>query len=1503
MSLDKTNIDDMLALTPMQEGMLYLYLKDPQGADYIETFSMELEGELDVRSLERAWNAVILANEALRTCFVWKRVKRPVQVILKESEPVFRAIEDRAHESRLPFDLAKVPVEMEILQFHDRSHRLSIRYHHIVCDGWSLGILLRELFTAYLALREGKAPSLARKTRVREYIKFLQHQDPEAHLEFWQRELESFEGADSLASVVISPSSKGVSAASIASIAVPTEVKRGIEALARDCHTTPAAVFYCAWGLLLQQYCGAGDVIFGVTVSGRPPAVSGISDMVGLFINTLPLRLRLARGDRQTVRDLVTATGEHLREREVHDTSSLAEILSRVRGAAGEELFDTVVVVENYPLDPVFPLLKQCGLSASSAVMAEKTHYSVTLGVTLRDEIELDLLYDDESFDNRMMNGMARHLANLLAHMSRVPESVLSGLDILSPDERMLLIQTFNETTIDYPRHETIYTIFDRMACEKPDAAAVVCADRLLTYRELKLQTERLAVQLKERGVEEGSIVAVLAERSLQLAIAIIGILKAGCAYTPLEPTLPSQRVETTISDCACRVVVLDGEHRSLPEGPVARVMIPCDGYGDVEDEALDESFEADALDPEAVAYVIFTSGTTGKPKGVPVPHRAVVNRMYWVRDRYRLDARDVVLQATSFIFDVSVCELFRWILPGARLCFLPPGGESDPALIISVINRFHITTIDFVPSMVGYILDRLELRNLPGDAASLRWVFTGVEKVGTGVVKRFNALLHRSVGARLINAYGPTESTVDITCFDCCAIEDDFEGTVPIGAPMANVQIYIFDRYRRLQPVGVAGELCVGGRGLALGYLNRPELTAQSFTPLYHTGDLAYRHPDGTIQFIGRKDRQVKIRGRRVELEEIEQAILARPGVLEAAVAALDAEGGDSVLCGYIAVKNPHTFIVEELLDELRRRLPGYMVPAHLTALPALPRTPAGKVDQRALPVPNVLVRPQAAGEPPRTRLQGMLTSIWEEVLGLEQGSIGIDENFFDLGGHSLRATALAGCVFRDLQAELPVTAVFQHPTIRELASFIEARVGGGEDRIVPSEKMEYYPLSPAQKRLFILQQMEETRTSYNMFQAVVLRGEVDIGRLEAVFRRLLTRHDGLRTSFVIKDRQPVQRVRPLKELDFEINRFQLEGRPPERIIEDFIRPFDLALPPPIRVGLVELGEKELLLMLDIHHIVCDARSIELFVGEFATLYRGEELACPSLQYTDYALREARTQKSGGWRSQAEYWLERFKGEIPLLNLPLDYERPSRQSFAYDRVQSTLSAEATVAAWKLCREAGRPITMYMLLLAVYAAVLGKYCGQEDIVVGSGVAGRNHPDTAPLMGMFINMLALRCRPRENLAFKDYLLQVRQTVLEAFDHQDYPFDELVKELKLQREYGRNPLFDAEFTFQEEEALDLDVPQLAIEPFAYQHQLMKFDLSLTAFESDGSLRLIFGFCPELFKRATIEGFDRNFKEILAQATGNPEVSIAELAVTHNLTGGESAFGEEDYMDFNF
>jgi acyl carrier protein len=724
-------------------------------------------------------------------------------------------------------------------------------------------------------------------------------------------------------------------------------------------------------------------------------------------------------------------------------------------------------------------------------------------------------------------------------------------------------------------------------------------------------------------------------------------------------------------------------------------------------------------------------------------------------------------------------------------------------------------------------------------------------------------------------------------------------------------------DKYLQVLPVIIPGELCIGGIGLSRGYHNNLSLTETKFaaTPhlpakkIYRTGDIARWLLDGNIEFLGRRDHQVKVRGLRIELGEIEAELTKHEKIKEALVISRQDDNGDNFLYVYIVLRAEHVkhgegaITITGLQEYLRRQLPDYMVPAYFIYLERIPLTPSGKIDHRALPKPEIKMGQSYAA--PRDQIEMELVKIWHTILDIkvQLNAIGIDDNFFQLGGHSLKVTSLASRIYKEFNVKIPLNEIFKRPTIRQLSGYIATSAQAKYSAIVPIEKKEYYILSPAQKRLFFLQQMENAGTVYNMLSIWVLTGPLDKNHIEDVFTKLIERHESLRTYFTIIDEKPVQRIHDM--VNFEIAYHDLNGNKPgngeDTIIKNFIRPFDLAKAPLIRVGLIRKSYQEHKLMLDMHHIAVDGTSVRLFINEFIQIYTGSQLSPVKLHYKDFSEWQREWFDSGGIKKQEKHWLDRFKDNTPRLLLLYDYERPVGQYFDFDRVVFKIDPEFTGRIKIFNSQTG--ITMYMVLLAVYIILLYRYSDQEDIIIGTGTVGRTHPDTEQIIGMFVNMLALRSHPTGYKTCHDFLEEVKDLVLAAFENQDYPFDELVRKLNKKREYGRNPLFDTEFTFQETGTPIIEIPGLKVEPYEYENSLLKFDLSLTAFENDGEIHLILGFSPRLFKRETIELMAGHFIEILNQLEGNKNMKLNEIKITRRLSEASNVFSQSDYTGFEF
>ncbi|MGG4216520.1 amino acid adenylation domain-containing protein, partial [Paenibacillus alvei] len=907
---------------------------------------------------------------------------------------------------------------------------------------------------------------------------------------------------------------------------------------------------------------------------------------------------------------------------------------------------------------------------------------------------------------------------------------------------------------------------------------------------------------------------------------------------------------------------------------------------------------------PHHVAYVIYTSGSTGKPKGVMVEHHSVLNRILWMHDRYGLSAEDTILQKTAFTFDVSVWELFWWSLVGSKVSLLSVGGEKNPEDIVDAIARDGVSTMHFVPAMLHAFLEYVEQQPrevMQVKLATLRHVFASGEALPPQHVARFERLVSSLAGAKLVNLYGPTEATVDVSYFDCEPSEE--YAVIPIGKPIQNIRLYIVkEGTEQLQPIGVAGELCIGGVGVARGYLNRPKLTAEKFVKdpfasgeagyerIYRTGDLARWMPDGNIEYLGRIDHQVKIRGYRIELGEVESQLLKVESVREAVVTARADETGQKQMVAYYVARQE--IGVSELRSELGRELPSYMVPSYFVQLEQMPLSPNGKIDRKALPAPEGSLQTGADYVAPRTWVEVKLAHIWQDVLGLTQ--VGVKENFFEIGGHSLRATTLASKIHKELNKPLPLRSIFEAPTIEQLATVLENLDQVTYASIPVTEERSFYPLSSAQKRLYVLHQFDPNDVNYNMPSVLQVSGPLNIKRVEDVFRQLIDRHATLRTRFELIDSEPMQWIEDTVPFEVEYTKVQAEGattdtdttvsQEAQDRVRQFVRPFDLKAAPLLRVGLVDLGvqgveqESQHLLMLDMHHIVSDGVSMEVLTDEFVHLYGGEELSPLRIQYKDYAVWQQSETHQEWMQRQEAYWLGTFRGGVPVLDLSTDFARPAVQSTAGDTIEFALEREVSERLKELASQTGS--TLYMVLLAAYTTLLHKYTGQEDIVVGTPIAGRPHAELSNLVGVFINTLAIRNYPSSDKSFLDYLQEVKEHALSAYEHQDYPFEELVEKLNLTRDTSRNALFDTMFELKTLEQQELLLEGLTLSSYPLDNQTAKFDLTLDAVEQPEGILCSLEYSTALYKPETIARLAQHFAEIVRAIAYHPQQPLATL-----------------------
>ncbi|KAE8559798.1 non-ribosomal peptide synthetase [Paenibacillus polymyxa] len=1472
-------IENIYSLTPMQKGMWFHSALDRQTAAYFEQTRFTMRGALDVQLFERSWMELAKRHLVLRANFVKGPAGEPLQIIYRDKPVGFEYeellhlqadekqtyLDKKAEDDKLRgFDLEHdALVRVTILRTEEQSYHVLWSFQHILMDGWCLPQLTQELFETYSALASGKQPAGDKGSDYGAYIEWLEKQDDQAASGYWTAFLAGYEGQTVLPGQK-EPAPNGRFTADHVTAELGKDLSERMDRVAKQRLVTVNTLLQAAWGVMLQKYNGTNDAVFGSVVAGRPAEIPGIESMIGLFINTVPVRVT---SEADTVfADLMVKLQERALESGRYDYYPLYEI--QARSVQKQNLINHIIAFENYPVDEQ---MEQAGdqqhgdLTIADVQMEEQTNYNFNVTVVPGVEIEIRFDFNAEVFDKDSIERLKGHLVHLLEQVTDNPEITVGELELVTEAEKADLLGRFNDTITEFPRGKTLIQLFEEQAERIPDAAAISLNEQELTYRELNERVNRLARTLRSHGISKGRLVAIMAERSIEMVVGMLAAHKAGAAYVPIDPEYPEERIRFLIEDSGAQVMLTQSRLRERLAGSDSVILLDDESFYHEDGTNLNPGTEATDL-----ACVIYTSGTTGKPKGNLVSHRNIVRI---VRNTNYIDIteRDHVLQLSSYSFDGAIFDIFGALTNGARLVLVPRETLLEIGRLADLIQHERISVMLITTAYFNVLVD-VNVDCL----RDVRAILFGGERVSVGHVRR--ALAHIGPG-RLNHLYGPSESTVYTTYLPVDFV-DESAVTVPIGRPISNTTVYIVDSRNKLLPIGVAGELCVGGEGLVRGYNNRPELTAEKFVDnpfvpgerMYRTGDLAKWLPDGTIEYVGRTDDQVKIRGFRIELGEIEAQLQKVEGIRKTTVFARENAFGEKQLCAYYEADRE--LPAAELKNVISQELPAYMIPAYLIQLERLPLTANGKVDRRSLPTPEESLQPGEGRTPPRTPLEASLAGIWKSVLGLEH--IGVHDNFFDLGGHSLRATTLVSKVHQELNVELPLRDVFRYSTIEEMALAI-TRIGEQSFSSIPLAGVrEYYPLSSAQKRLFILNQLEGSDQSYNMPGVLLLEGSIDRSLLEKAFRGLIVRHETLRTGFEIVQGEAVQRI--YESVDFAVEyRHASEEEAPE-VVQAFIRPFDLAKPPLLRVELVELATERYLLMFDMHHIVSDGVSMDVLVEELVRLYGGESLEPLRIQYKDYAVWQQSDEQKAQLKREEAYWLDRYRGELPVLEMPTDYPRPAVQSFEGQTLTSFVDEATNEGLKQLAAQRGT--TLYMVLLAAYTVLLHKYTGQDDLIVGTSIAGRTHGDMQPLIGMFVNTLALRNYPASEKTFLSYLEEVKETTLGAYEHQNYPFEELVDKVQVSRDLSRNPLFDTMFSLQNLEDKEFELEGLKLSPYPSEYGTAKFDLSVDVTEENGGLECSFEFATALYKESTIRRLSTHFGHLLAAIVSCPDAKIAEL-----------------------
>jgi amino acid adenylation domain-containing protein len=1060
-----------------------------------------------------------------------------------------------------------------------------------------------------------------------------------------------------------------------------------------------------------------------------------------------------------------------------------------------------------------------------------------------------------------------------------------------------------------------MHQLFEEQVLRSSESAAVIDRDGVTqwTYEELNKHSNRLAGLLRKRGLKPGGLIAVIMDRSIHMVAAVMGILKAGGAYVPLEPYLPDERIRKLLESLHIETIIVN-EAQLLK---VNRISQPLPGLthlvcpdknpaveletdlftgkeliGPVELAQENVKNPAPAAKSGDISYIIFTSGSTGTPKGVVETHRPVINVIEWVNKTFGVGYPDKLLFVASLGFDLSVYDIFGILASGACLRVVGAEDIKDPGKLLDIIMIERITFWDSAPAALQQLAPFLPEVASYAEPGRLRLVFLSGDWIPVSMP---DALREAFEGVRVISLGGATEATVWSNYYPIGEVDPSWP-SIPYGKPIQNAKYYILDRNLEVCPLRVPGDLYIGGECLAVEYINDTALSAHKFIAnpfengekIYRTGDIARWFEDGNMQFLGRKDQQVKIRGYRIELGEIESQLTSHPQVSDGIVLDRVDGTGNKYLCAYYVSKVKGEEIDrEELKEYLLRELPEYMIPAYFIAIEKIPLTANGKLDRKGLPEPEASSESGVEFMAPENETQAKLVEVWAQVLGVEKEKIGITADFFQLGGHSLNATMVISRIHKEFNVKVPLAEIFNSPTIRELSRKIKTSESEIYAAIESVEKKEYYRLSSAQRRLYFLQQMEPGNTGYNIQEGVLLEGDVDIPVLEETFRKLIQRHESLRTSFEIVNDETVQRVHDNVEFKIEYYGGAAKNVKGPEENQSFIRAFDLSEAPLLRVGLSRLEEKKHVLLVDMHHIISDGVSHAVLKGDFGILFSGGQLPPIRLQYKDFSEWQHSEKQQELVGKQRAYWLNELSGDIPVLDIPTDYPRPMIQGYEGNTLEFDLGHEETALLNQLGRE--EKATLYMVLVAIYNVLLFKLGNQEEIIIGTPTAGRRHPDLERIMGMFVNTLVLKNYPIGEKPFTNFLQEVKEKTIKAFENQDYPFEELVERLVIKRDASRNPLFDVLFVLQNmavetegTSGASTGDSKVRLQPYRYSAAISKFDLTLSAVESGTGIHFSFEYCTRLFKEETIQRVIEYFKRIVSVVTGAKSKTLAGIEI---------------------
>lgn len=1460
----KECVQDIDDLTRMQEEILFQYIKERKTTCYVVQDIYQFSELPDTEHIAAAYKLLTQRFSSLNTVVAYEKLQKPYQVVLVNRKPEYSYIDisDRTQaeqdliikevkesDIKRGFMLGDGPLfRAAYLHTDGCNDMLMWSCHHIIMDGWSLAILKQYFEKYYICLCSGMTKDQIENEIIMEknqeipfsdYVRLLSSNDYDSAASYWDNLVGDCEGCSKVAF------SEDVKEQHMRSLKIDKwinePVTKSLQKLAASLHATVNSVIEASWGVLLQKINNCSDVVFGKTVSGRDVNISGIDKLVGIFINTVAVRVTC--DESVSMSDVIKEIQTQANNSKKYDYYPIGDITELQDGMTIK--IGSLVVFENYYEKhdsgrQEFHLIDK--------EYREETNIPLNLISGLdKNRLRISLMFKTTEYTQSDISRILDRFELLLTEFVSNPAIKVKDFCLVSPDEKDIILKKWNQTTTDYPKDKSIVQIFEEQVVKYAHKTAVVDKDKCITYGRLNARANYWANRLWELGARKGDLIAISAERTIETIVGIYSILKVGAAYVPIDLKQPVERIRHILFDCKPKVLI--EVEASLD------IDIPVLKIGSDEKKTSERlAFSVDYSQAD-LAYIIYTSGTTGAPKGVMVTQKNVV-KLVRNADYVPLNAETVILQTGQIAFDASTFEIWGSGLNAGELHLISEEDLLDSESLKKRVTESKINTAFFTAALFRQLTDIN-----PEVFASFQYLLIGGEAISEKHAQKLHCLYP---DIELKNIYGPTETTTFAVSY---RIKGDRK-SIPIGCPISNTQAYIMQK-DMICGTGMTGELCIAGDGVSNGYLNNPDLTAERFVPnpfgegrMYRTGDLARWNEDGAIEFLGRADEQVKLNGFRIELGEIEHALRNITELKDVVVTVAEDTDQEKSICAYCVSDKKVDFAhIKEILSET---LPSYMIPAYFVRIDRITLNRNGKVDRKSLPLPewnrsNIFIAP-------RTEEERMICDAFSKILKVQE--VSVLDSFFELGGNSIKIIRFINMIENRTSVRFMVKDVYLRKTPERLAADLEVKNLKKTANIPIAEKKSFYLMSSAQKRMYLVYNFAPDSTVYNIPYCCWLYGSLDEGRMKEALQSVIDRHEILRTGFIMINDKPVQKI--FGHVKADIVKYEEDGKSERAWMEEFIRPFDLSIPPLIRMGIVS-GKEACFIMVDVHHIVCDGMSLYILLAELSAHYNGTPLS-DIRQYKDYS----EWMFTSDLSIQKKYWLKRFSDDIPVLDMPLDFKRPSTQKYNGAVVTIHLKKETSDNIGQIMER--NTVSEYMIFLSAAMILLSKYSGQEDIVIGSPVFTRTNEDTEKMLGMFVNTLPMRGKPEGKKRYIDFLLEVKADCVDAYEHQEFPFEELVDCLNVTRDFSKNPLFDVLLVLQNNEEAGLHLNNLREEAVEYYGSTAKFDLKFDIQIHDGVFKIDLEYCTDIFSKYFADRLLEHFENLLHQLMSEPEKKLS-------------------------